>query len=120
MNRKMKSLSTAPGTFAKGVSGNPAGRPKGTKNTRTLQWEELGNEIANTNAGRFNTLLERLWDSTDLNDQVRAAELFLKMVEYFKPKLQRINTPDMNATQIPAPIIVIRPFKEDGVTQYGD
>ena len=79
------------GKFTKG---NP-GRPKGTKNTKTLQWEELGKQITNNNAARFNALLGRLWDSSDINDQVKAAELFLKLVEYFKPKLQRINTPDL-------------------------
>ncbi len=73
------------------VKGNP-GRTKGTKNVRTLQWEELGREITETNAARFNEVLGRLWDG-DLADQVRAAELFLKMVEFFKPKLQRITVP---------------------------
>lgn len=38
------------GKFAKG---NP-GRPKGTKNTRTLQWEELGKELADRHADKFN------------------------------------------------------------------
>ncbi|MBK7114283.1 MAG: hypothetical protein IPH60_17815 [Flavobacteriales bacterium] len=74
------------GQFATGNSG----RPKGTKNTRTVQWEELGKEITEANAGRFNELLGRLWDSADLSDQLRAAELFLKSAEFFKPKLQRI------------------------------
>ncbi len=79
------------GKFTKGN----AGRPKGTKNTRTLQWEELGKELADRHADKFNALLDRLWGSRDLNDQVRAAELFLKLAEYFKPKLQRITTPDL-------------------------
>lgn len=79
------------GKFTKGN----AGRPKGTKNTRTLQWEELGKQITEANTAKFNGLLGRLWDSPDINDQVKAAELFLKLVEYFKPKLQRINTPDL-------------------------
>ena len=85
------------GKFTKG---NP-GRPKGTKNTRTLQWEELGKEITDANATRFNALLGRLWDSRDINEQVRAAELFLKLAEFFKPKLQRITIP-----QEPAPFRV--------------
>lgn len=96
------------GQFAKG---NP-GRAKGSKNVRTLQWEELGKEIAEVNAGRFNELLSRLWDSPDLSDQLRAADLFLKMVEFFKPKLQRISNPDNGAGMkteviLPTPRIVI-------------
>lgn len=79
------------GKFAKG---NP-GRPKGTKNAKTLQWEELGKQITEANTAKFNGLLGRLWDSPDIGDQVKAAELFLKLVEYFKPKLQRVNTPDL-------------------------
>lgn len=77
------------GQFAKG---NP-GRVKGSKNVRTLQWEELGKEVAEVNAGRFSELLARLWDSPDPADQIRAAELFLKLAEFFKPKLQRIQVP---------------------------
>ncbi len=75
------------GQFAKG---NP-GRVKGSKNLRTLQWEELGKEITDGNTGRFNDLLSRLWDSPDVSDQLRAADLFLKVAEFFKPKLQRIH-----------------------------
>jgi hypothetical protein len=91
------------GKFAKGNTG----RPKGTKNMRTLQWEELGKEITEANAGRFNELLGCLWDSPEVNDRVRAAELFLKLAEFFKPKLQRINTPDLNPNKITPPNIIL-------------
>lgn len=99
------------GQFAKG---NP-GRPKGTKNTRTLQWEELGRDIMDGNAGRFNDLLGRLWDSPDLADQLRAADLFLKMAEFFKPKLQRIQTPLDREVKIIPPLIV-----ENGLAKVPD
>ena len=92
------------GQFAKG---NP-GRAKGTKNLRTLQWEVMGNEIAEANAGRFNELLGRLWDSPDLSEQIRAAELFLKFAEFFKPKLQRIQTPDIGRAPLIPPTIIVR------------
>jgi len=91
--------------------GNP-GRPKGTKNTRTLQWEELGKEITEANAGRFNELLGRLWDSADLSDQLRAAELFLKVAEFFKPKLQRIQGQTENGHGFIPPLVA-----HDGVVQ---
>lgn len=84
------------GQFAEG---NP-GRAKGSKNIRTLQWEELGKEITEANSARFNELLGRLWNSADVTDQLRAAELFLKVVEFFKPKLSRIQTPDLEPTYI--------------------
>lgn len=99
------------GQFAKG---NP-GRAKGSKNVRTLQWEELGKEIAEVNAGRFNELLGRLWDSPDLSDQLRAADLFLKMAEFFKPKLQRIQTPPDRDVTIYPPLVV-----ENGMAKIPD
>ena len=98
------------GQFAKG---NP-GRTKGTKNVRTLQWEELGKGITEANGARFNELLERLWDSPDLSDRIRAAELFLKVVEFFKPKLQRIQIP-MESSPIYPPLVV-----ENGMARIPD
>lgn len=115
------------GQFAKG---NP-GRPKGTKNTRTVQWEELGRNIMDANAQRFNELLDSLWDSPELADRIRAAELFLKLAEYFKPKLQRTQPSKEGRTPLVPPLIVVdgkaevpenwpftviklHPFKEEG------
>lgn len=95
------------GQFAKG---NP-GRPQGSKNERTRQWEELGCLITEANAARFNELLGRLWDSPDIAEQIRAAELFLKVAEFFKPKLQRIQTTPDHSTLIP-PL-----FAQDGVVR---
>lgn len=99
------------GHFAKG---NP-GRAKGTKNTRTVQWEELGHEIMEGNAERFNELLGRLWDSPDVAEQLRAAELFLKMAEFFKPKLQRIQMPPDRDVKIYPPLVV-----ENGMAKIPD
>jgi len=84
------------GKFTKG---NP-GRLKGSKNTRTLQWEELGKEITEANTAKFNALLDRLWNSPDLSDQVRAAELFLKLAEFFKPKLSRMEATTENSGNV--------------------
>lgn len=97
------------GQFAKG---NP-GRPKGTKNTRTLQWEELGKEIMEAHGARFSELLERLWNSPRRADQIRAAELFLKSAEFFKPKLQRVYASDANTIAPPVINIVVQPPSED-------
>lgn len=73
------------GRFA---NGNP-GRPKGSKNRRTLQWNELGDALVSEHAGQFASVLERLMSSDKVNDQVKGAELFLKALEYFKPKMPR-------------------------------
>lgn len=90
------------GQFTKG---NP-GRPKGSKNERTRLWEELGEELTDRHAQRFTALLDRLWDSADMNENLKAADLFLKLAEYFRPKLQRVqHQPEGNA--LVPPIIVV-------------
>lgn len=73
------------GKFAKG---NP-GRPKGSKNRRTMQWSEIGDALVNDHTARFSETLDALWSSDHLSDRVKGAELFLKVLEYFKPKMHR-------------------------------
>lgn len=75
------------------VPGNP-GRPKGAKNIRTRNWEEIGTTVVNDHAGQFADVLERLMSSDKVNDQVKGAELYLKALEFFKPKQRRIGQPD--------------------------
>lgn len=70
------------------LPGNP-GRPKGSKNTRTRNWDEVGASLVNAHAGQFADVLERLMSSDKLNDQVKGADLYLKALEYFKPKKKR-------------------------------
>lgn len=68
--------------FKKGQSGNPKGKAEGTKSEKTIQWELLGEAIVNKHTERFNRVLGELED-TDFMDQ------YLKVLEYFKPKLNR-------------------------------
>lgn len=75
-------------TTGKFKPGNP-GRPKGSKNVRTRTWEEVGSSLVNDHMGQFAEVLERLMSSDKVNDQVKGAELFLKVLEYFKPKVKR-------------------------------
>lgn len=66
----------------KGSTGNPKGRPKGSKNERSLQWEALGDAIITQHAGRFNEFLSTV-DDQDF------AKYFIMVLEHFKPKLSR-------------------------------
>lgn len=93
------------GKFTKG---NP-GRPKGSKNERTLLWEDLGKEIMERHTVRINDLLERLWDSPDPADQLKAAELFMKLAEFFKPKVQRIYATEPGPLSHPVINVVVQP-----------
>lgn len=67
------------GTFKKGEA---PGRPKGTKNHRTKQWDALGESIMNEHTERFNAMLAGL-------EEKEFGEMYLKVLEYFKPKLSR-------------------------------
>ncbi len=64
----------------KGHTNNPHGRPKGSKNRRTNEWEALGESIMTTHADRLNEVLSSLDDE----EFVRSYAMIL---QYFKPKL---------------------------------
>ena len=66
----------------KGRSGNPKGKPKGTKSEKTKQWEALGEAIVTRHANRFNEILDTCEDE-------KFADKFLQVLEYFQPKLAR-------------------------------
>ena len=77
------------------------GRKKGSKDKKTLQWEAIGEWLANEGSERYMKLLQQLEDDKYLNE-------FKAIIEYFKPKQQR--------TQIEGNMksdIIIRFDKED-------
>ena len=59
-----------------------AGRKPGSKNERTLQWEELGNALITKHSGRANKIMESCEDDIFMDN-------FHKLLEYFKPKQAR-------------------------------
>jgi hypothetical protein len=73
----------------KGQTNNPNGRPVGAKGQKTLQWEALGESITGQQAEQFNAFLDKLWNSRNDEDKMIASELYLKTLEYFKPKQAR-------------------------------
>ena len=73
----------------KGQTNNTQGRPVGSKNKRTEQWESLGESITGHQAEQFNAFLDKLWSSRNDEDKMIASELYLKTLEYFKPKQAR-------------------------------
>jgi hypothetical protein len=89
------------GRFGKGNSGKPVG----TKSERTKQWEQLAESIVGEQADRFRAHLSELWDSPDPSDRNQAAELYLKTLEYFKPKHARV----MHAGDAQSPVQIIIP-----------
>lgn len=74
----------------KGQTNNPYGRAKGSKNERTLQWEALAESITGMHAERFNSILLRMMESENEDQQERGCRLYMEALEYFKPKQSRI------------------------------
>ena len=88
--------------FKKGESGNPKGKPKGAKGKKTEQWEAIGEAISGKHAEAFNDFMDELW-SGGQDKKLQAADLYLKTVEYFKPKQARVEsivTADVSLTSI--------------------
>ena len=64
-------------------------KPVGAKSEKTKQWESLGESITGQQAEQFNAFLDKLWNSRNDEDKMIASELYLKTLEYFKPKQAR-------------------------------
>ena len=73
----------------KGFQNGNKGKPKGVKHKKTLQWEALSESLTGDQSDKFSMLMNKLWDGT-IQEQLQAAELYIKMVEYFKPKQSRV------------------------------
>ena len=90
--------------MAKGGRRPGAGRPEGSKNLRTLQWEALGDAITSIHTERFNRVLSEAKDETFVS-------LYLQALEYFKPKQARTEVTGKDGAPLPAPTIIMRGAK---------
>lgn len=71
--------------FKKGHNGHR----KGAKGKKTAQWDELAESITGEQADHFSNYMAELWGGGK-DSKREAAELYLKTVEYFKPKQARV------------------------------
>ncbi|MEQ8520257.1 MAG: hypothetical protein RID05_07600 [Cytophagales bacterium] len=62
---------------------NPNGRPKGSKNKKTKQWEVLQESILERHTQKFNETLDSL-------EGMDFIETYLKVLSYFKPKMKAV------------------------------
>jgi len=85
--------------FKPGQSGNPEGKPKGTKSRKVEQWEKLSDYLLNSGAERFKKELIKLKGK----DYVDA---YNKTMEYFKPKLSRAEV--KHEGEIKTPVTTVR------------
>lgn len=84
------------GTFKKGHGG----RKKGSRNRSPKGWDSLKKAMQDEHVEKFNETLNALWSSSKTSDKKAAAELFLKALNFFMPKLANIQatTPEENIT----------------------
>lgn len=88
--------------FKKGMSGNPNGRKPGSRNVKSEQWEALVSSLENEQSENFTLFMRSLWNGTKA-DKALACDLYLKLLEFHKPKLARTDvkadvTADVNVT----------------------
>lgn len=79
-------MATNKGHFAKGHKGL---KPKGSKSTRTLEWEQFGKELLEKGMPRALEILDICEPNMFMNH-------FTGLLEYFKPKLARVDNLDLN------------------------
>lgn len=71
--------------WVKGVSGNPAGKPKGTLNKATTEFRNAVADLINHNSAHLQAWLEQI--ATD--NPEKAVDMMCKLAEYAAPKLAR-------------------------------
>lgn len=89
-------------SFKKGQSGNLKGKPKGTLSQKTIAWENLGNFITETGAERVKAILT----TAEPQDFIK---YYTCLLEYFKPKLGRLENRVENKVEGQLTINVISP-----------
>ncbi len=72
--------------MAKGFQkGHEGFKPKGAKSTKTIEWENFGKELLEKGMPRALEIMDTCEDEKFMNH-------FTGLLEYFKPKLARVDT----------------------------
>lgn len=81
--------------FAKGVSGNPSGRPQGAVSDKVRMWNELGEWFVQEGAAKCMRIMNEMEDEEYIKH-------YTALLEYFKPKQARIT----HAGDTKAPVVI--------------
>jgi hypothetical protein len=87
---------------SKGVVNNPNGRPIGSLNKKTLEWEEFGRDFVADALPKVAVFINECMDSKDQDLKFKASALTLDVLEYFKPKQARVTM----AGDSKAPVVI--------------
>lgn len=79
--------------YKKGQSGNPAGKPKGTKNTKTIEWEDFGKLLLTSGTERVQRVMAESSDDDFM-------KYYIQLVEYFAPKQSRVENKNSNDSTV--------------------
>ena len=74
--------------------GHKGYKKKGAKSTRTLEWEEFGKELLEKGMPRALGIMQTCEDDKFMNN-------FTGLLEYFKPKLARVDSLTLNPETTP-------------------
>ena len=77
----------------KGKTNNPKGRPVGIRSEKSVQWDIIKDAILTTHTDRANRILATM-------DDDKFIDIYIKMLEYFKPKLARSENTNTNDTSV--------------------
>ena len=89
-------------------SGNTlGGRKKGSKSSKTKQWEQLGEHLTTTGATRFLKELDKLEGAEYLN-------IYVKLLSFFKPKIKQVEAA-VGDDYKPPVISIIKTYDRDGI-----
>ena len=78
-------------------------RPIGSKNQKTKEWEAFGHELITGGMPRLRQILDTCDDDTFIR-------VYISLLEYFKPKLKRVEI-DPDSDQV-RQIVVIRQIED--------
>jgi DNA-binding Lrp family transcriptional regulator len=81
--------------FAKGVSGNPSGRPQGAISDKVKMWNELGDWFVHEGAAKCMRIMNEMEDEEYIKH-------YTALLEFFKPKQARIT----HSGDTKAPVII--------------
>jgi hypothetical protein len=72
----------------KGKTNNPKGRTVGSKNQKSIEWEQLRDSLTGELSGKFNEIMVD-WANGDDEQREAFVNAFIRIMEFHKPKLAR-------------------------------